>query len=93
MYVMLCRNRLADFPKWKAVFDSHAPSHRAAGLVLTNLWRDIEDPNNVFFVFEVSNLDRARAFINDPSSAEIGRTAGVLDGEYHFLKTSDGYQD
>lgn len=90
MYVMLCRNRVADFQKWKAVFDSHAPSHRAAGLKLMYLWRDNENPNNFFFVFEVSNLDRARAFINDPSSAEIGRAAGVLDGEYHFLKASEG---
>jgi len=32
MIVMLCRNRVTDFSKWKAVFDSHAQAHRAAGL-------------------------------------------------------------
>ena len=89
MTVMLCRNRVADFDAWKVVFDSHAPAHLAAGLVLKDLWRDIADPNNVFFVFEVANLAAARAFINDPAGAEIGRTAGVLDGEYHFLSSGD----
>ncbi|MCX6538220.1 MAG: hypothetical protein NT151_04700 [Acidobacteria bacterium] len=85
MTVLFCRNRVADFSTWKAVFDSHAPAHREAGLSLTNLWRDIEDPNNVFFVFDVANLDRAQAFINAPAGADAGRIAGVIEGEFHFL--------
>ena len=91
MIVMLCQNRVADFSKWKAVFDSHAQAHRAAGLHLRDLWRDVEEPNNVFFVFEVTNLDNARAFISDPAAAEAGKTSGVLEGEYHFLESSQGY--
>ena len=85
MTVMFCRNRVADYSAWKAVFDSNIAAHRDTGLSLTHLWREVEDPNNVFFVFDVANLDRARAFINDPKGAEVGRIAGVLDGEFHFL--------
>ena len=85
MAVLLCRNRVADYSAWKAVFDLHAPDSAEAGLTLTSLWRDIEDPNNVFFVFDVANIDRAQAFIADPKGAEVGRTAGVVEGEYHFL--------
>ncbi len=91
MIVMLCQNRVSDFSKWKAVFDSHAQAHRAAGLHLRGLWRDVEEPNNVFFVFEVTNLDNARAFISAPAAAEAGKTSGVLEGEYHFLESSQGY--
>jgi hypothetical protein len=91
MIVMLCRNRVADFPRWKAIFDSHAQAHRAAGLRLRDLWREVEEPNNVFFVFEVISLDKAQAFISDPAAAETGKSSGVLDGEYHFLETSAGY--
>ena len=69
MVVMLCRNRVADFAKWKAVFASHASAHREAGLRLMNLWRGLEDPNNVFFLFEVTSLDKARAFISNPAAA------------------------
>ena len=90
MTVMLCRNRVADFQTWKAVFDSNAPAARAAGLVLKDLWRDIADPDNVFFLFEVRNLDAARVFIADPAAAEAGRVSGVLDGEYHFLSPGSG---
>lgn len=90
MIVMLCRNRVADFAKWKSVFDSHAGAHRAAGLTLRNLWRDTDDPSQVFFLFEVASLERARAFIGDPAAAEAGRISGVRDGEYHFLETLPG---
>lgn len=91
MIILLCRNRVADFPKWKAIFDSHTQAHRAAGLRLRELWRELEEPNNVFFVFEVESLERARSFIDDPAAAEAGKSSGVLDGEYHFLETSQGY--
>jgi len=88
---MLCRNRVADFAKWKAVFASHAQAHREAGLRLMHLWRGLEDPNSVFFLFEVTSLDKARAFISNPAAAEAGKASGVLDGEYHFLESSVGY--
>lgn len=86
MIVMLCRNRVENFARWKAVFDSHAAAHRKAGLRLTNLWRKIEEPNNLFFLLEVADVDRASAFLHAPESAEAGEAAGVIDGEYHFLE-------
>ena len=88
MTVMLCRNRVVDFEKWKTVFDSNPHALRDSGLRLMNLWRELEDPNNVFFLFEVTDIDKARAFISDPKGAEIGRKSGVLDGECHFLESS-----
>jgi len=88
---MLCHNRVSDFSKWKAVFDSHAQSHRDAGLHLLNLWRGLDEPNVVFFLFEVADVKNARAFISDPGAAEAATTSGVLDGEYHFLETGPGY--
>ena len=91
MMVMLCRNRVSDFAKWKGIFDSHAPAHRDAGLHLKDIWRGVEEPNNVFFLFEVTDPGKARAFINNPAAAEAGKASGVLDGEYHFLESCAGY--
>ena len=91
MLVMLCRNRVADFAKWKAVFASHAQAHRAAGLRLMNLWRSLQDANNVFFLFEVTDMAQARAFISNPAAGGAAKTSGVLEGEYHFLESSAGY--
>ena len=91
MVVMLCRNRVADFEKWKKVFDSNPQAVRDAGLRLVKLWREVKEPNNVFFLFEVTDTDKARAFITSPAAAEAGKTSGVLDGECHFLEPSADY--
>ena len=91
MTYMLCRNRLVDFARWKRVFDSHAGAHRAAGLNLLHLWHSVDDPSNVFFLFEVNSIEKARAFISAPEAAEAGRISGVIDGEMHFLAEMDKY--
>ena len=91
MIYMLCRNRLVDFARWKRVFDSHAEAHRSAGLNLLHLWRSLDDPNNVFFLFEVKSTEKARAFIHAPEAAEAGKVSGVIEGEMHFLEEIDRY--
>jgi len=91
MTYMLCRNRVADFSRWHAVFASHQAAHRDAGLRLVNLWRSVEEPNNIFFLFEVASMDKAQEFIADPEAAKAGQASGVIDGEYHFIEDAGGY--
>jgi hypothetical protein len=90
MIYMLCRNRVADFLRWKAAFASHEAAHHDAGLRLVNTWRGVEEPDNIFFLFEVTSMDRAREFISNPESAKAGEASGVIDGEYHFVGDAGG---
>lgn len=85
MIYMLCCNRVADYQIWKRKFDSQKEAGLEAGLTLVNLWQSLDDPNNVFFSFRVDGLEKAKAFISAPENAEIGKAAGVLDGEIHFV--------
>ena len=91
MTYMLCRNRVADFSRWKTVFASHQLGHQSAGLRLVNLWRTVEGPVDVFFIFEVSSMEKARKFISDPEAAKAAETSGVIEGEYHFVEETGGY--
>ena len=84
---MLCRNRVTDFDAWKRVFDSYRQAQRSFGLELVNLWREMEDSRNVFFLFELRSVEEARAFLNAPENREGGKKAGVLEAEHHFLAT------
>lgn len=56
-----------------------------------NLWRSLEESNNVFFLFEVADLEKAQAFISDPSAPEAGTASGVVDGECHFVESTPGF--
>jgi hypothetical protein len=91
MTYMLCRNRVADFSRWKAVFASHQAAHLDAGLRLASFWRSVEETNEVFFSFEIASLDKAREFISDPEAAKAGEASGVIDGEYHFVEDAGDY--
>ena len=58
---------------------------RAAGLNLTQMWRSADEPNEVFFLFEIEDRGRAEAFMATPEAASVGAEAGVVDGDFHFL--------
>ena len=88
---MLCRNRLTDFARWESVFRSHTEAHEQAGLRLLHLWRGVDEPNNVFFMFEVASIEKAQEFVSTPEAAQVGEAAGVVDGEYHFVEDPGGY--
>ena len=88
---MLCRNRVVDFERWKSAFNSHEELHQDAGLRLVKLWRSTDEPNNVFFIFEVANEEKARQFIDNPGAAEAGEASGVVDGDYFFVEDAGGY--
>jgi len=90
MIYMLCRNRVRNYEKWRTIFDSHASVHRKAGLSLVHLWRSVDDAHTVFFLFEVHDLERAKAFIIAPEGAKAGKGAGVIEGEIRFLEEVDG---
>ena len=52
------------------------------------MWRDADREGRVVLLFEVSNADRARAFVDGPRFAQQNRSAGVVGGEHHFLRTA-----
>ncbi len=88
---LLCRNKVVDYEAWWAVFSSHDEAHREAGLILEHLWRSQSDPNDVFFVFEVTDMDRARAFMSAPEAAQAATESNLVESEYHFVDSESGY--
>jgi len=82
---LLCFNRVRDYTTWRRVFDQQREAHQRAGLTLQNVWVDITSINAVSFLFAVADEKAARAFLADPANAEVGRRAGVVHGEYHFV--------
>jgi hypothetical protein len=79
---------VSDFRRWRRIFDSHAPAHRAAGLLLRGLWREERAPREIYFLFEVRDARKATAFLSTPHAAEAAAASGVMDGEYHFIRAS-----
>ena len=83
---LLVRNQVKDFSKWLAYFEDEADAAAEFGVTLAQLWQSADDPNDVFFLLDIADVERANAFMARPESQEIGEKSGVIDGEIHYLE-------
>jgi len=84
---MLIRSKVADFAKWKPVYDAHAPARQNAGLKEEHLLRSIDNPNEVIVLFSAEDLDKAKAFAASDDLRQAMQRAGVSDKpDVYFLE-------
>ncbi len=77
MATIYVRHRVADFAKWKPVFDEHEGMRRAAGFIAHSVQRDADDPNIVIVAARVRDLARAREFAASEDLRAAMARAGV----------------
>jgi hypothetical protein len=77
MASMFIKQRVADYAKWKAVFDEHETMRRAGGVTAHSVQRQPDDPNVVIVALRVSDMGKAKQFAgSDDLKAAMAR-AGV----------------
>ena len=79
MASLIIRHKVKDFAAWKKAYDAHAGARTAASLGPGRVTRSVDDPSEVVILFDVGDLEKAKAFCasNDLKSAMQG--AGVVD--------------
>jgi len=75
---VLVRSRVRNFEAWKKAYDAHLSVRQEYGLGEEHLLRGAEDPNDVVLLFKASSLDRAKAFMANPSVREAIEKSGVV---------------
>jgi hypothetical protein len=63
---MLIRHQVQDFSKWKPQYDAHQGARAAAGLKDLRLWHNVDDPNDIFLLFEAVDAARRRLLPRRP---------------------------
>jgi hypothetical protein len=88
MNYVLVRHKVADFSKWKPVYDAHLPARQAAGGTELYLLRNIDNPNEVIVLLEVEDLQKAREFVASDDLRERMQESRVIDKpDTYFLTT------
>lgn len=78
---IMIKHRVKDFDAWLKVYDGEGMKVRAEnGLIDRALSRGAEDPNMVYIVFAISDMDKAMARSNSPELKATMLRAGV-EGE------------
>jgi hypothetical protein len=70
MNYILGRHKVDDVEAWKRVMEADRQQHLGMGLHFEEVWSNVDDPREIFFIFEVDDLDQARAGL---------KAAGALD--------------
>ena len=87
MMHMLLRHKVADFAKWKPIYDAHLSARQKAELKEEHLFRNADDPNEVLLLFSVEDVDKAKAFTASDDLRQAMQNAGVRDKpDVYFLK-------
>jgi hypothetical protein len=60
---MLARLRGSRIEDIKSVLQADAPNHAEQGLHLEHLWQNVDDPDEVIFLFRIDNPTLAKKFI------------------------------
>lgn len=88
MGFILIRHKVKDFLTWKTGYDAHQQKRKEAGLTESYLLRGADDPNEVVMLFEVEDLNRAKAFAASAELRDKMREVGVIDKpDIYFLNS------
>jgi len=74
----MVQHRVSDFDAWKLVFDQHGDVRRRYGATGHEIYRGIEDPNEITVVNHFPSKEKAQAFAADPSLKEAMARGGVI---------------
>jgi hypothetical protein len=79
MVFLNVRHTVADYAKWRPIFDADETRRRASGATGVNqIYRDFADPNKITLVLEWDNAENANKFVHDPALGEVMQKAGVI---------------
>jgi len=66
-----------DYDKWRPIFDDDSVARKASGLEFIALGRNIDNPNDVLIVLNVSDVQKAKEFVANPRLKEVMEKGGV----------------
>ena len=86
MPYVIVKYKVADYARWKPIFDADGANRQAGGSQGGQLFRSADDPNEVVILFEW-DLEQARQFSQREEVRAKMQEAGVLDPpEIYFLE-------
>jgi len=92
MLWIVVRHKVKDYAVWKPLFDTDIPEQKAAGLQIMEIDRNVDDPSELFLVFQAEDLAKAKAFYADPRLKEVMIKGGVADEpSLFFMETVESY--
>ncbi len=90
MAYLVIRHKVADYAKWKPIFDQHGATRKTGGSKGGRLFRSVDNPNELVILFEWESVEKARQFAQSQDLRQTMQRAGVADKpDVYFLDEVD----
>jgi hypothetical protein len=76
--LMVIHQHVADYAKWRPVYDAHGAARVGAGLSNCSVRQTTDDANDVFVACNMADVAKAKAFAGSASLADAMKNAGVI---------------
>jgi quinol monooxygenase YgiN len=86
MNYVLIIHEVADYQKWKIIFDNAAGIRKEAGEISYQLMQFEREPNRIIHLSVWTSLSKAKQFFESPLLVKIREEAGVKQPEFMYLK-------
>lgn len=77
MTTLFVRHQVADYSKWRSVYDGIAPIQKAMGVQDQSVYQAIDNPNDITVTHEFATLDAAQTWAGSPELRSAMHDAGV----------------
>ena len=79
-----------DYEAWRPYYDDDEPRRSAAGIRTIEVFRDSENPNNIFMYWEIEDPAKLEHLLHDPELKELMEKAGVTsEPKLHILNSTN----
>ncbi|MFH2056679.1 MAG: cyclase [bacterium] len=79
MALIHVRHKVNDYKAWKQVFDGFIEKRKAGGEKGFVILRGVEDPNNLFIIFEWDSPENAHKFMSSEGLKAAMQKGGVAE--------------
>ncbi|MGA8015209.1 MAG: cyclase [Candidatus Dormiibacterota bacterium] len=70
-------HRVADYPRWRKVYDEFEPVQKTGGVIKESVYQSKDDPNNVLVLHTFSTMAQAESFLANPELKSAMERGGV----------------
>lgn len=79
MCYLILRSTVADYDQWHPFFEGNESIRRSNGATgITQIYRDVDQPNNITVIMEWDKPENAIRFSKDPLLAALMAKSGVI---------------
>ncbi len=78
MHYLIVQHTMEDYGKWRPVFDAHEGVRQTYGVRDAQVFRNVENPNELLLKFRVDSVERAQKLAHSQELKDAMADAGVV---------------